>query len=238
MIRFHFLFILFVTIFTRPGLSAGAPDSADFSRLSINEPDTLKENQILYNGRVWRNLYYSVKGDQFLFSNDFLPGSLSVNGNFFKNINIRYDIYNDEIMTLSNHGSILQLNKEMIDSFKVIFQNKAYYFTKIPDDSLKGLKGYANVLYSGKSALYVKYKKEIEMLAVERKYDLFYDTYRVFFVEDGVVHTLTGKIDLLKILKDNKVLIKDFIKKNKLRVSKKRPESFIPVIEYYDSISK
>ena len=72
--------------------------------------DTIRENQILYNGKVWRNLYTNVKGDQFLFANTYLPGSVSMNGKTFKDLNIKYDIYNDEIIIPKNNGLILQLN--------------------------------------------------------------------------------------------------------------------------------
>jgi hypothetical protein len=82
----------------------------------------------------------------------------------------------------------------------------------------------------------VKYKKEIDLLAVDEKYDLFYQLYRVYFVKDGVAYQLTGKRDILNILPEDKTKIKDFIRKNKLKISKKIPESFIPVIRYYDSL--
>jgi hypothetical protein len=75
------------------------------------------------------------------------------------------------------------------------------------------------------------------LLAVDDKYDLFFQTYHVFFLKDGIVHQLTNKNGLLKILSGDKILIRDFIKKNKIKISKKNPESFIPVIRYYDSIS-
>jgi len=34
--------------------------------------DTILENQILYNGRIWRNLYYMAEGNQFLFTDSYL----------------------------------------------------------------------------------------------------------------------------------------------------------------------
>ena len=185
---------------------------------------------------MWRNLYYSIKGDQFLFTKDFLQGSLTINNKSYNNINISYDIYNDEIITPTNNGSILQLNKEMVDSFTLVFEFKTYRFLNTQEDSLAGVKGYVNVLYKGKSALYVKYRKEIDILAVDDKYDLFYQTYRIYLLKDGLAHQIKGKSDLLKVLIENKTRINEFIKKNRLKISKNVPESFIPVIRYYDSI--
>ncbi|MCX6321000.1 MAG: hypothetical protein NTX93_04235 [Bacteroidia bacterium] len=238
MSRYIFLFIFLFSIFNGSDLYGIGPNGYESVRFKIYEQDTLKESQILYNGILWRNRYYKIREDQFLFSKEFLSGNLSINGQSFKNLNIRYDIYNDEIMIPTNHGAILQLNKEMVDSFTINFDNKTYKFTKIQEDSVKGFNGYVNVLYKGKNALYVKYKKEIDFLAVERKFDMFYQTHRIYFVKDNIVYPVTGKREFFNLMVEDKVQIRNYIKKNKLKVSKKRPESFVPVIEYYDSISQ
>lgn len=226
--------LLFLTFFSGYGICGDRP----FEGFQLPQQDPLKENQILYNGKVWRNNYTFVKGDQFMLSKDYLQGSVSINGKTFNNLNVNYDIYNDEIITPSNHGTFIQLNKEMVDSFTLVFQLKTYRFKNLQGDSLAGLKGFVNVLYSGRSSLYVKYKKEIQLLAIDDKFDLFYQTHKVYFVKDGIANQITNKNELLKVLGKDKARVKDFMKKNKLRVSKKLPESFIPVIRYYDSISQ
>lgn len=230
------LYILLFIIFTGSDLNAVSGFGKPVP-IKNSQQDTIKENQILYIGKVWHNLYFNVRGDQFLFSRDYLPGSLTINGKSFKNLNISYDIYNDELITPTNRGSILQLNKEMVDSFSLVSGYKTYRFINTMEDSLKGIKGFVNVLYKGKSALYVKYKKEIQPLAVDKKYDLFYQTYRIYFLKGKIINQVTSKSDLLKILYEDKTQIKDFIRKSNLKISKKVPESFIPVIMYSDSIS-
>jgi hypothetical protein len=236
--RYNFPFVFLLIIFIRTGLYGIVPNNFESVLFNMNGQDTLKGNQILYNGILWRNLYYKVREDQFLFSNELLPGSLTINGKTFINISLRYDIYNDEIMILKNPGEIIQLNKEMVDSFSLIFKNKTYKFVKIRENTARGFNGYVNVLYKGRNALYVKYKKEIEPLAVDHKYDQFYLTKRIYLVKDSIVYTITGKSALYKILNEDKTQIRNYIKKNKLRVSKQIPGSFIPVIAYCDSISK
>jgi hypothetical protein len=233
--RSDFLVIFLLNFFIITGISGTCPDNSESDRFDVIHQDTLPENQILFNGRVWRNLYYMVKEDQFLFSKVFLPGSLTINGKTFTNISIKYDIYKDEILTPIDSGRILQLNKEMVDSFSIFFQNKTYQFTTMPKDSLKG---YVNVIYKGKAALYIKYNKKIDRLTVEGEYDKFYQVSRIYLVKDNIVHLITNISDLFKVLNEDKAQLKDFIKKNKLMVSKKVPESFIPVIRYYDSISQ
>ena len=235
--RKNLLYLYFIAFLTGYGFIGSSAFGKSFAvKITLQYP--LKENQILYKGKVWRNLFTNIKGDQFLFSKDYLPGSVTINGKSYKNLNINYDIYNDEITTPKNNGVILQLNKEMIDSFTLVFEFKTYLFKNTQVDSLMGIKGYVNVLYEGKSALYVKYKKEIDLLAVDEKYDLFYQTHKIYLVKKGTVYQLSGKGDLLKALQEDKAQIKAFMKKNRLRVSKKIPGSFIPVIRYYDSLSQ
>lgn len=194
--------------------------------------DTLRANQQLFNGRIWRNLYYTVEGHQFLFSDSFLTGSLVVRGKEFPDITLKYDAFKDEILIPLNTGRILQLNKEMVDSFTIIWQNKKYLFIK-PGEDLQ--MGYLNVIYSSKTALYVKYTKRIELLADQGKFDRFYQTSQTYYVRDGIVYPIDSKRDLIKVLKDDKELIRSFLRKNKLKISKTNPETFIPLIQFLDS---
>jgi hypothetical protein len=192
--------------------------------------------QILYNGRTWRNLYYKVRGDQFLYTTEFLPGSVTMEGKEFNNIPVKYDIYNDELLTITDHGIILQLNKEMVDFFTMNYQNQILKFKKLDADSLNSLSGYVNVLYDGGTSLYIKFRKEILLLAVENKYDMFNQINRIFVKKDGRIFKVDNKRELLKILEDQKQLVRSFIRTNKTRISRKNPGSFKPVIEYYDRL--
>ena len=67
----------------------------------------------------------------------------------------------------------------------------------------------------------VKYRKEIDLLAVDDKYDLFFQTHRIYILKDGTAWQVSGKNDLLKVLEDEKDRIKAFMKKNMVKVSKK-----------------
>jgi hypothetical protein len=231
------LYLLIFVLLAGPAIKNSPVFGKVFDIRQIQK-DPHPENQILYNGKVWRNLYTNVKGDQFLFSKSYLPGSLTINGKTYNNLNINFDIYNDEITTPKNDGTILQVNKEMVDSFTLVYELKTYSFRNTQADSLPVIKGYVNVLYKGKSALYVKYKKELDILAVDDKYDLFFQTHKIYLVKGTTVFQVSSKNDLLKAFPEEKTLLKAFMKKNRVKISRKVPESFISVIRYGDSISK
>jgi hypothetical protein len=203
----------------------------------ILQPDSLLNAQILYNGRIWRNLNYLVIGDSYLLSNAFLTGSLTISGKTFSPLRLKYNLFEDEIHIPTPSGEIMQLNKEMVDSFSLSFENKTYRFAVIPEDSVEGLKGYVQVLYRGKMDLYIKYVKKIKRSDFESRPDKYYQITRIFCVQNKRSYLISGKSDVFNLSKDKKTLVKDFMRKNKLHVSKKDPGSFVPVIRYMDTIN-
>jgi hypothetical protein len=203
---------------------------------SINSSDTLKEDQLLYIGKIWNNKYFRVKGDEFLFTNYSMNGSVSINGRYYKNVTLKYDIYNDALLIPTNLGRLIQLNKEMVDCFSLNFGDRIYNFERSRNDSASILDGYYNVLYKGKLILCVKYIKEIQLLAIDRKYDLFYERHDVFVIKDSITYKVNTKHSLLKIMGEEKDVVKKYIHKNKLRISKKVPDNYIPVLKFYDSL--
>jgi hypothetical protein len=202
-----------------------------------NQEDSLQKLQLLYRGVIWTNKYRRFNGDQFFLTPMFIPGTVSINGRTYKNLRIKYDIYSDELIIPLNMEEIIQLNKEMIDSFSLSFENKTYRFINSRNDSISGLNGYCCLLYSGKSALYVKYKKSISTAVTITSDGEFNQITRIYFGEGDLIYPVKSTGDLLKILGGQKEEIRNYISKNKLKVSKNDPGSFIPVIKYYDSLS-
>jgi hypothetical protein len=231
-------FVIFLTISGEADINGSVQFIHSHIVTGTTKQDTIVERQLLYNGIVWTNRYRRMEGDQFLFSGFFLPATISINGKTFKNVKVKYDIFSDEIITPVNAEDILQLNKEMVDSFAISFEDKVYRFINIRNDTSGGFTGYINLLYKGNSAFYVKYKKLLSLESTQTSDGHFIVNQMLFFVKDSLVYPINGTKTLFRILNTDKEQIRNFIKKNKLRISKKIPESFVPVIRFYDSISK
>lgn len=212
--------------------------SSEFQGWHQAQPDTFQEHQLLYNGRVWQNLFYQVEGNQFLFSGEFLPGSVIMNGKKFTGINLKYDLYKDEILTPVSPGVILQLNKELVDSFSFVYLHKVYRFKRMPEDGAAGQQGYVRVLCDGKTGLYIKYQKKINRPGQENKRDVFYQLSRLYLVKGNEIYPISGKHDLYKAFHEDKTALREFIKENKIMITEKEPESLVPVIRYYDSLHR
>ena len=205
----------------------------------VSDQDTLCVSHYLYNGRIWRDIYsHKAKGDQYLFSKEFLPGSVTFNERLFKNLKLRYDILNDEVLLLTELDNVLQLNKEMVSGFEIEYENTTHYFTISTGDSTSGLIGYAEVLYNGKTALYLKHIKKIFPLSHGSNYDGFEESDMLYLFKDGKAHRVTSRKDLISLMGDKNKQIASYVRTNKLKISKKYPESFVRVLKYYDSLSR
>jgi hypothetical protein len=216
--------------------------SSEFIQLVSVYPTVIQQNPTdkgsLLNGRIWRNQYSKAIGDQFFLTNTFLKGSVTSNGRRFDNLDLKYDITNDELVLRIESYPVIIMNKELVDSFNLFFENRIYHIINAGTDTSNVLRGYANVLYDGPSTLYVKYTKKIHPLAVDGRYDLFYQEHSVYLRKGTEILPIAGKRKFLNLLEDKKKEIRYYRRSSRLKLMKKDPDTFVPVLRYYDSISK
>lgn len=196
------------------------------------------DSQLLLNGRIWYNLYSRAFGHQFFATTEFLTGDVTLEGKQYKDLNLKYDILNDELLLSVPYKPVLIMNREMVDSFSLNYNNRIYRIVNMDADSGSAIRGYVNVLYNGPTALYVKYMKEIQPLAVDGKYDRIIEKHKIFIKKDTAIVRISGRADLMKQLQDKKREIREFIRKNNYQVGRIDPYTFIPVLEFYDSVKR
>lgn len=199
--------------------------------------DIPSDAQLLINGRIWRNLYGKAFGHQFFLTPESLTGDLTFDGRKYKGLNLKYDIINDELLLAVPYKPVIILNKEMVDSFTLRYNNRTYNIINMGADSGSVVRGYVNVLYNGQSALFVKYIKEIQPLAVDGKYDRITERHKIFVRKDNSIIHIAGKAELMNLLRDKKKEIREFIRENNYRVERRDPYTFIPVLEFYDQMN-
>ena len=117
---------------------------SEFVQSALVYPTVNQQNpsdkQLLLNGRIWRNQYSNAMGDQFFLTNTFLKGSVTFSGQRFNNLDLKYDIANDElILSIESYPSIL-MNKEMVDSFSIVYENRNYHIINAGTDTLRCFK--------------------------------------------------------------------------------------------------
>jgi hypothetical protein len=225
--------LLYLFLFLQAGMTAAPVLPGNYA----GNPDSLTDYQTLYNGRPWHNNHPGVAGDPFLFTREYLEGSVSIGGKTFTGLKLKVDLFSDDLLTPFGTEGMLRLNREMVDSFEFVYANKRYRFVRLPDDSTAILTGYAEVLYSGKTALYRKFTKKIDRPGVENSGDRYYQFSQTYLLHNSIVIPVKSRRDLFKIFAEDKVRLRDYLRQNHLRVIRKNPESFVPLLQVADRIS-
>ena len=98
--------------------------------------------------------------------------------------------------------------------------------------------GFYELLYDGPTRVVGRHSKT-QQERIENRTLLTYYTYkqRHYLLKNGVYHSLASKGDLLKLLADRKTELRDYIREQKIKISKKDPSSFARVAAYYDTLT-
>jgi hypothetical protein len=132
--------------------------------------------------------------------------------------------------------TILQINKEMVNSFTIDFQNKTYNFLNLEADSLNTINGYFNILFKGNISMFVKYNKIHILAGGYKNKESFDQSLRIYILKEGVMNRVNNKKSFIDLFPDFKNEIKNFFRTNKLNAGGKNPERFLPVVDFCNNL--
>lgn len=138
-------------------------DQAQISYYNSFDGDVGIENTGLYQGVIYTDKYRTInEKTQFFQTRDFQPGSVCYDGQCYYNLELKYDVYEDEVLirlVTRVGGGTLKLVKKYVESFQIDGHN----FIKIlPEDapSLTAFGFYEVALESASFTLFNKYSKK------------------------------------------------------------------------------
>ncbi|KQC28971.1 hypothetical protein [Flagellimonas eckloniae] len=161
------------------------------------------DNTNLYQGVLYVKEYRTInENTQFFRSDDFLSGSIDYNGQMYFDLDLKYDVYNDELLLKiiqKAGGGTIKLFKENIESFEI----EGRVFEQIYAESLPT--GFYEVLV--KNAFFTLYAKRVKK-KFERKDTFIFDE----FLDGRSEYVLcyTNKYVLLKSKKSITGLFPEF----------------------------
>lgn len=213
-------------------------NSQDLSLITSLHPNTIMQKQDLYNGIKWVNNYRNYENDQFLFTSRFLNGNVTVNSRTYNNIRLKYDIYSDEIITPVSTEDIIQINKEIVDSFSIQYVDRRYSFFNLKADSINNLSGYAQVLYDGSSKFILIHRKTFTPASDPTRHGAFVYSGIPYFLNGGRYYQFRLKSFYRIIAPEDLPNVKDYVRDLKRKDLKDDPEKIVPVMKYYDKLRK
>jgi hypothetical protein len=192
------------------------------------------DNAQIYHGREFIRNGQKATGFPFYESEDLLTGSIFYQGTKYPSQSVYYNIVSDELVTTNYpHNAFIVLSPEKVDSFII----QQHVFVPLATDKFNHLEkdGYYDQLFSGEPGLYAKREKRLVIGSgsEETKY-IQHDNY--FIKLNNIFYAVDGKSELLDVLKDQKDVLKKYIRTNKLNFKKDLESSLVLTTVYYSQL--
>ena len=169
------------------------------------------ENSDLHYGKVYQEKHrVKSKKTKFFPEPDFVLGSVVFKGQSYFDINLKYNVYDDELLMLVDKqfgGSILQLHKEHVTSFKI----GNHFFIKIENTELTN--GFYEVaLEKSVFSLLKKHLKSPKQLLGEKQvfYEFEDDEKEYFLLYQDDNHSIEKATDLIAIFSKYQTELRSF----------------------------
>jgi hypothetical protein len=219
-----------------------APADTAFLTASKNRQVSLYTDYIhgqtrLNNGSEHRDYLARDEEHPYFGEDDWTYGTIVYDEEFYADVPMFYDLSKDKIITEhSLNGSKLELIPEKISRFTI----DGHTFQRLKQDKSRVItEGFYDVLYDGKTKVYVKREKSLQQ-RVETN-DIIFDfeqKNRVYVFKDGVYHPVKKKKTLLEVFSDKKPEVRAFLNKSDRKYKSNREYAITRVAEFYDAQNK
>lgn len=214
-----------------------------FSQMAISGSEVMLDKIRLNKGIKGMNdvEYSAIQGEPFIFRNFKIGSLIASNGEKF-NIEVRYDMYANEMHIKNNNEIFAIIHPEKVklieaDDMKFIYSQ----FVKAPGENSNGDSSYFILNVDGKCKLLVKKSMRIQDAEPPKIYQdakpaMFISTNDVYYlkINENDAIRIKNEKELLTVLADKANEVKTYIKNNHLGVSK--IDDLSKIVTYYNSL--
>ena len=228
--------ILFPCLYAFSSFSQSATDSSFYSK-SVNTLrnsyfQEIGENAEVFNGREYIRNGQKVNGFPYFESNEPLTGRVSYQGVVYPEMDLLYDLQNDELITRNfSKTGMITLSKQKIDSFTL---GSHHFILLSPEKGNATLKfsGFYEQLVYGRVSVFEKREKHLSTPSgYEDPKFLEYSSYYLLMNEK--IFPVENEHDLLDLLADRRDALKKYIHENKLNFKKRFGDALTNTVTYY-----
>lgn len=204
----------------------------------IIKTDLYTSGKSIVNGIDWTNSV-SYQGNRFCGSKNWKDGSVLFNGKLYSGLKINYDVLEDELVLYDETPEAekyVQLNKNLIEQFSFTYNGTRKTFVNKELNTSKGKEIYEEI-YNGDVSFYIRHKKSVKKEIGTVYMGKLYDSNTFYLYHSEQAHAFKNKKKVLQILGNSKEL-KDFIRKENLKIHKDYPNDIVRLLIYHQSLTK
>ena len=204
-------------------------------RYAVDYMNSASEYATIFSGNREKPFIYATKNHSYFKEQDFVTGRLSYRGITYPEVQLRWDLYKDELIILSPSNYGISLKSENID-FAELHGYHVYY---LRPDSLLGCPPAGNyiLLYSGDCSVIEKLSYVLFTETNTMEYYFALST-KFYLKKDGVYHKITNRKSLLKVLNTHRRDLKRFIRANDLRFKRDAEKMVLEVVKEHEKLNR
>jgi hypothetical protein len=232
------LIVLLFLFFSFPSRAQQSPDTLLYreSAYKIHQVylSEIGDNAQIFHGSEFIRNGEKAIGFPFYEADNMLSGTVSYQGNMLMNLNLYYNLVSDEVVTNNfTHDALITLANEKVDSFTI----DGHSFVRLSATKSNGLAktGFYEKLYTGEPSFYVR--REKRLVTGSGSEETRYVQYNYYFIRmKNVFYQVEDKNSLLDVLKDQKDVLKKYIRTGKLNLKKNTETSLLLTTIYYSQL--
>ncbi len=191
-------------------------------------------SQNLYNGRIY--FLYDNRSEEHQFFNDreWSYGAVKFDGQRFDSVQLKLDIYKQELLVHHLNGDHMILQPEKVTDFIIQgHQFKRLIADKEIDASMNT--GFYDIVYSGKSQLLVFRKKDRQEKIDDRRVIALYPQKDKFYIfRNGAYKHVHSKKSVLALFPGSERSLKRGLRAKQLSYRKNREEAILTMVQQFD----
>ncbi|NCD69162.1 hypothetical protein [Mucilaginibacter agri] len=195
----------------------------------------------LYNGAEYTPYSPVIKNNPYFQDlTDVKPGTVTFDGYTYTKVPMMYDMYKDVLaVQLYNNFTKYVLASERVGSFDLSGHHFVYVSADTVVNAGSFASGFYEQMYGGKTEALARYSKSIQNQSSGNDIETYFTKVKTLYYikKGGSYHEVSSEGDVLKLLKDRKKELQQYIKTNNINFRKAPVEALTSVAGYYDRIN-
>ncbi|MDB5141684.1 MAG: hypothetical protein JWQ66_397 [Mucilaginibacter sp.] len=220
-----------------PGDSTGQTMAATHAAGLFNA--AIGQQSRLYNGPEYYLYDPIIKGNAYfqdIF--EFKPGAVVYDGIAYSNVPMMYDLNKDIVaVLLYNNFSRFALLNQRVQSFDLFNHHFVYITTDSLNTSSAVSTGFYDEVYGGNLQALVKWSKSVQQSSTATTIETYFTSTKSYYLKKGnTYYSISGQSSLLKVLKDKKKELQQYIKANKIKYKDDPDKAIALIAARYDQL--
>ncbi len=240
-------FFIACTVLSSRAFGQTVTDDSTMQKIAIGHiveayNTSIGQQSRLFNGAEYDFYDPYIKGNAYFMDyNAFKQGTVYYDGIYYSKVPMMYDINRDLVVALLYNGfSKYALISSRVQSFDLLDHHFVYAVADSLNTGSSVSTGFFEEIYGGNLQVLIKWSKSIQSTSTQSTLETFFSTAskKTYLKKGNNYYSVGSEGSFLKVLKDKKKELQQYIKANKIRFKDNPEKAMYLIAAQYDQLTK